>query len=113
MPPRRTSRRRVAPLRDMALVAERPSRRTGDAMIHTGLDIGGSLGCREGLATTSAEAGRAHTAQISATDVAAARASQLSHSALQGTLAAQLVAKCDDDAQQGKIARLVGGIGTK
>ena len=55
-------------------------------------------------------------ARAAAADAAAARASQLSlsHSALQGTLAAQLVAKCDDDTpQQRKIARLVGGIGTK
>jgi hypothetical protein len=59
------------------------------------------------------EQAKQHTAHMEAADAAAARASQLSHSALQGTLAAQLVARCDDDGSQQKIARLVGGIGTK
>ena len=59
------------------------------------------------------EQAKQHHEHMAAADAAAARASQLSHSALQGTLAAQLVARCDDDGSQQKIARLVGGIGTK
>ena len=55
------------------------------------------------------------TSQLAAADAAAARSAQLAHSAIQGTLAAQLVAasSTDDPAAQSKISRLVGQIGSK
>ena len=55
------------------------------------------------------------TSQLAAADAAAARSAQLAHSAIQGTLAAQLVAStCGDDREgQSKISRLVSQIGSK
>ena len=67
------------------------------------------------LYAANSQQARMTTSQLEAADAAAARSAQLAHSAIQGTLAAQLVAasSTDDPAAQSKISRLVGQIGSK
>ena len=67
------------------------------------------------LFAANSQQARMSSSQLEAADAAAARSAQLAHSAIQGTLAAQLVAasSTDDPAGQSKISRLVGQIGSK
>ena len=67
------------------------------------------------LVSANTQAQASSTSQLAAADAAAARSAQLAHSAIQGTLAAQLVAasSTDDPAAQSKISVLVGQIGSK
>ena len=55
------------------------------------------------------------SSQLEVADAAAARSAQFAHSAIQGTLAAQLVAasSTDDPDGRSKISRLVGRVGSK
>jgi len=112
MPPRRTSRRRVAPLRDMALVAKRPSGRTGDKTIHAGLDIGGSSDYRLGLATTSAEAGNEPVLQFGGRGIGVPRAKRV-HISGTANGAEVAIPRIEDVAAEGRPRRACAGLAVR
>ena len=67
------------------------------------------------LVSANTQQANISTSQLAAADAAAARSAQLAHSAIQGTLAAQLVAAGSTDDKEGQftISRLVAQIGSK